>query len=285
VGALLHGEAQIELLARARRAEQLLGALSERAMRRAVVVESLQGLEGPALVALLALWLERSAEGQGSARAVLQELALEPNAFRELPYSLAQAAYSAAREAGLEAVARLFLGEPLQLNPSLDEAFTGNDHCDLAVGVRRAAARGRDRFLLDRLLHDRDHRVIRLLLDNPRIVEQDVVRVAAMRPTRPEVLEVIARHRRWASRYLVRRALIFNPYTPVPIGRGLLPTLMAQDLRMGLEQGLFRAELVELARELIKGRPVASPPPRPGRVELDPEAIDGELTLATEEGL
>jgi hypothetical protein len=57
-----------------------------------------------------------------------------------------------------------------------------------------------------------------------------VVKIAAMRPTRPEVLEVVARHAKWSARYRVRKALAFNPHTPAPIARRLLPTLMRQDL-------------------------------------------------------
>lgn len=86
------------------------------------------------------------------------------------------------------------------------------------------------RLVLDRLLHDRDPRVIAALLDNPRLAERDVVKIAAMRPTRAEVLACIAGHPRWATRYRVRKALAFNPATPLPLARALLPTLLHQDL-------------------------------------------------------
>ena len=63
------------------------------------------------------------------------------------------------------------------------------------------------------------------------LVERDVVSVAARRPTRSEILEIISRHRKWASRYRVRKALACNPYTPHQISRRLLSTLMYQDVR------------------------------------------------------
>ncbi len=211
--------------------ERHLEAVRERPMRRTVVCDALLSLQGPALVAFLALLLERSAAGNGRARAVLQELALEPHVFAEMPYDRVTEAYRLARQSDLDAVAEMFLSARAQSNPTVDEAFTGNDHLDLPLGIRRSAARTQDRFLLDRLVHDHDHRVIALLLDNPRVVERDVVRIAAMRPQRPEVLEVIARHRRWSSRYPVRKALACNPYTPQPIARRLVPTLLKQDRR------------------------------------------------------
>lgn len=84
---------------------------------------------------------------------------------------------------------------------------------------------------LDRLLHDRDPRVIGALLNHPRLVEADVVRVAAMRPTNTAILEKIATHPRWGQQYRVRKALAFNPNTPPALARQVLPTLLAQDLK------------------------------------------------------
>ncbi len=233
--------------------EKRVHSLPERAMRRAVLREQVVGLHVPELVALLALATERGRHGRGTARELLQELALEPTVFRELPYETVQTAYALAHERQLPGVAAMFLSARERHNPTVEEAFRGNEHLDEPVGIRRGWARGRDRNRLDRLLHDRDWRVIRLLLDNPRIVERDVVKVAAMRPTRPEVLELVAQHRRWASRYPVRKALALNPYTPTPIVRRLLPTLMKQDLRFGLQAGVFEADIQVEAGRLLRG--------------------------------
>ncbi len=230
-----------------------VAALREGPMRRAVVCEAVRAMAPDALVGLLALLLERVRDGDGDARAVLQQLALEPTVFEELPYADVQAAYAAAHARGLSAVARLFLGSP-PVEPLVEEAAR-NQHLDLPLGNRRALARGRDRNTLDRLLHDRDHRVVQLLLDNPRLVERDVVRIAAMRPTRPEVLEVVARHPRWSARYAVRKALACNPWTPPALSRRLLPTLLRQDLRLALEAGVLDPEMAAEARALLGQAP------------------------------
>jgi len=232
--------------------ERRVHSLPERAMRRAVLRERVLALIVPDLVGVLAVAGERGRHGRGTARELLQELALEPTVFRELPYDRVQLAYKLAVERELEQVAAMFLSARLQGNPSVEEAFKGNEHLDEPVGVRRGWARGSNRDRLDRLLHDRDWRVIRLLLDNPRVIERDVVKVAAMRPTRPEVLELIATHRRWASRYPVRKALALNPYTPTPIVRRLLPTLMRQDLKLGLKAGVFDDALMTQVRGLLQ---------------------------------
>jgi hypothetical protein len=235
------------------RLEKRLKALPERSMRRAVLVERVNRLEAPELVVFLSCLQERTRCGLGQARKVLQELALEPHVFNDLPYDRVQEAYRVAQKADLSQISTMFLSSVLEINPTINEAFTGNDHMDLPLGIRRSAARGRDRYKLDRLMHDRDHRVIANLLENPLIVERDVIRIAAMRPTRPEVLSVIAAHRKWASRYRIRKALACNPYTPGPISLRLLPTLLKQDLRIALEAGVLPQEMLGEVRKLIRG--------------------------------
>ena len=81
-----------------------VAALREGPMRRAVVCEAVRAMAPDALVGLLALLLERVRDGDGDARAVLQQLALEPTVFEELPYADVQAAYAAAHARGLSAV-------------------------------------------------------------------------------------------------------------------------------------------------------------------------------------
>ena len=250
---LLHGEERWWIQQQVEDLGRRVMALQEREMRRAVVLEVLSSLDDAELVALIAVLLERVEDGHPPSRAVLQEMALEPVLFSEMPYERLRSAYGLAREEGLTQVASFFLGDRSRDNPTVEEARTDNAHLEMPLGLRRAAARTGDRFVLDRLLHDRNHRVIALLLDNPRLVERDVVKIAATRPTRPEVLELVARHRRWSSRYRVRKALACNPYTPVPIARRLLPTLMRQDLRdllltQGVDEGLRAAALELLQR-------------------------------------
>ena len=82
------------------------------------------------------------------------------------------------------------------------------------LGVRRSLARRNDIGLIERLLGDPDPAVVENLLNNPRITELEVVRMAARSPVREEVLAAIARHPRWGIRHRVRVTLAHNPGTP-----------------------------------------------------------------------
>jgi hypothetical protein len=269
------------------RLERLLEGVRDRGFRRTVVCDAIRDLDPEPLVATLVLLHDRGRQGQHRARAVLAELALEPVVFDEMPYTRVAAAYALAHAHGHDAVARMFTSTVERNNPTVDEAFTENEHLEAPLGVRRAAARQQDRFMLDRLVHDRDWRVIAALLDNPRMVERDVVKIAAMRPTRAAVLEVVARHGRWSSRYRVRKALCFNPYTPAPIARRLVPTLLRTDLHDLIGLGRLPDDLRDHARALLDARPEDDGVDGPYRATVDLSADDlataGDLTTLLDE--
>lgn len=204
-------------------------------MRRGVLEAQVALMSDSELVGSLVLLVRRVSEGRPGARLLLMELALDDSVLSALPYERKAAAYALARAVGALGVARMFLSSQPRENLSADEATEGNEHLSMPLGVRRSAARTRDRLLLDRLVHDRDPAVIAMLLENPRIVERDVVRIAAMRPTQPDVLAVLARNPRWSSNYRVRKALACNPWTPRPVALRLLPSLLVQDLRLALQ--------------------------------------------------
>ncbi len=228
-------------------------AIRDRSMRPQVVQGFLVELDNALLVCSLRELISSSEHGSRTARTVLVELGLDPGLVASLEYERIQNLYSLATDANFPEVAAIFLG-PRVNRKRLRKAWPENQYMDIPLGNRRQAARGRDRFKLDRLLHDRDHRVIQILLDNPRVVERDVVRIAAQRPTRPEVIRCVSSHRRWAACYPVRKALAANPYTPEDIAIGLLPTLLLQDLKFIISSGILLPEVHQAAEATLKRR-------------------------------
>jgi len=105
----------------------------------------------------------------------------------------------------------------------------------LTLGERKSLARKPDRALLERLVHDPHPDVIRRLLANPRITEEDVVRLACKRPARADVLTEIARTPRWVHRPRVRLALMLNPGTPFEVAAPIAALLLRHELRLVAE--------------------------------------------------
>lgn len=130
---------------------------------------------------------------------------------------------------------------------------------DIPLGRRRSMARTGIITVLDRLLLDNDVAVIRNLLANPRLTETEVVRLAARTPNTSAILSLVASHRRWISRYAVKKALVYNPYTPISISAPLLRFLLREDLvelsRRSSVNCILRRSAGRLLEELKEDEP------------------------------
>jgi len=93
---------------------------------------------------------------------------------------------------------------------------------EVTVGERRSMARSHNRKVLEKLLRDPHPLVLRQLLGNPRLTEDDIVRLAARRPLHSAIVEVLAESPRWLRRPRVRLTLLLNPGTPEPVSMPLL---------------------------------------------------------------
>jgi hypothetical protein len=125
----------------------------------------------------------------------------------------------------------------------------------LTLGERRALARRPNRKAMDKLLADPHPAVIRTLLGNPKVVEDDVVRVAARRPNNADVLAEIARSSRWAHRVRVRMAVILNPDTPIELTVPMLALLVRTELRQVVQTTYLAPMLRAAAGDLLARRP------------------------------
>jgi hypothetical protein len=128
----------------------------------------------------------------------------------------------------------------------------------LTLGERRALARRPTRKAMEKLFADPHPMVIRTLLANPKVVEDDVVRLAARRPVDPDVLAEVARSPQWAHRVRVRMAIVLNPDTPVELSVPLLTLLVRPELELVSGASSLAPTLRAAALDLLERRP----PPR-----------------------
>lgn len=88
-----------------------------------------------------------------------------------------------------------------------------------------------DREARSILIRDSNRVVATAVVHNPRITEQEVENIAAMRTVADEVLRLIALNRNWARSYPIIHNLVRNPRTPVPTVIGTLPRIRTKDLK------------------------------------------------------
>jgi hypothetical protein len=161
--------------------------------------------------------------------------------------------YHEAARKKYQAVCNLFrVIRPAKTPDGDEDAFYQYGLTTLTVGERTSAARSFNVDLLFRVGYDVDPRVIRQLLQNPRMTEKLVVDIAARRPNRAPVLTEIYHSDKWRARPQVRVALVRNPYTPPQIALALLPTLMRQELREVLFDGGLHPEVREAAESAMQ---------------------------------
>ena len=126
---------------------------------------------------------------------------------------------------------------------------------ELTLGERKSLARTPNRRAFDKLIADPHPQVITLLLANPKLTEDDVVRMAARRPARLEVLDAIAQQGRWLSRPRVRLSLLFNPGAPPAITMPLLAVCTRNELTEVLHHSESSPVLRGAALELLERLP------------------------------
>jgi hypothetical protein len=215
-----------------------LKAIREPEMRVAALVEALSAGDPGHWVEVFASIVRRvHTTDDADAQAALEAIAHAAGAER-LPYPARQRLYEAAARLGHRVVARMFLAaSPVtmpedqrrkQLAPERALRSSGKP---LTLGERKSLARTRRRDLILLVIRDPHPDVIAILLTNPHVIEADIVHIAARRPALPDTLIKIAEHARWSVRHAVKRALVWNPSTPLDVAIRLATTLRPAELK------------------------------------------------------
>jgi len=257
-------------------------ALPEPGIRSRVVAEKLRSYDAELSLALLSSLLERSIERESKAQQLLLDLCTARPLATVLGYENTRRVYELAHSRGEERITQLFLFSENEGARSPGKAFLDRENDKVpneSLGWRKRCARDTDRLKLDRLLFDRNPAVIRLLLRNPRIIERDVVKLAAMTPANPQCLHEVFANERWLRRYHVKVALACNPYTPVDIALACVPHLMVPRLKYLATNSKTHPTIRAMAVEILSRRGVQlsmrARPPEPAQEQQ--EQNDGFL--------
>ncbi|MFV8753387.1 hypothetical protein ACNOYE_22790 [Nannocystaceae bacterium ST9] len=210
-----------------------LAVLPEQAMRVAALCERLLACE-PGEAAWLLDALATAGRAGGLPYDVSLLAAIELAGSERLTYDQRRAIYEAAERLGLEACKELlFSSAPamLERDAAAPRALTPGTR-PLTLGERKSLARSWKRDVLERLLVDPHVDVIELLLANPRLTEDDVLRIATARRSSAGVLELIMNSRRWSVRARVRQALLRNPKLPEAMALRLVGLCNRTELRV-----------------------------------------------------
>ncbi len=236
-----------------------LEGLPEAAMRREALLVELEGREPEPAYRLLSGALARS--DLETLERTAHEVLARGGALRPFAYALRAALYAEAAARGDTFVARLLRSPQAAESMADPSAALPRDVAELPLGRRRSLAKGDDRHLLEKLLLDPDAIVVGHLLENPRIREDDVVRLAARRPVPAPTLGAIHASRRFGARPRVRQALAGNPYCPTDVALEAMAPLPGPVLRDLARDETLHPDVRRHAREQLDRR---SAPAREG---------------------
>lgn len=215
----------------ARTVAQRLAVLPERAMRMARLAEIVAAAD-PNDAAWLLDALATAGRAGGPPFDVSLLAAVDLFGGDRLAYDQRRAIFEAAEARGLAACTDLMMSQDQVADEQVaaPRALVPGTR-PLTLGERKSLARSWDRNVLERLLVDPHTDVVRLLLSNPHVTEDDIVRIATARNTSAAVLDLILRSRRWGIAPRIRRALVRNPQLPLATALRLLGLLNRRELR------------------------------------------------------
>lgn len=151
-------------------------------------------------------------------------------------------------------VDRTFLAPPLRRTA---ERILAIRMQEMTLGEKISLARVASRGVINSLRRDESGMVVRALLQNPRLVEEDVIVIASSTRTPRPILEVISRDARWSSRPAIRKAIARHPETPLQTSLRLIQTMSDQDLKEILRAahlpGLIRVSIQRLIESRRRG--------------------------------
>lgn len=227
--------------------------VKDRRMRTAMIGEILRDFPGEEIVEVLRVISDRAERKRPKYQEVYFSL-MDPEFLTELlgPEKVEEVR---ARAREMESV------QVLHLFASSDPGGGITGDCEvpdgleyLTLGEKKSLARGERSLTWEKLLLDLDHSVIRNILRNPRITEREVLRISSRRPCPGAVLKEVYQNQRWIQRYRVKRALVFNPYTPVAISKSLIGSLLISDLQEAARDGGLDSSVRGWASDLLKKR-------------------------------
>lgn len=121
---------------------------------------------------------------------------------------------------------------------------------DLTLGEKMTLARTAPRALIPLVKHTDDPEVFAAMLQNPKLVEADLIQLINDELTPPEILRIIGSHWRWSTPYFIRLALVRNPRTPLSLSLAFVSKLQKPDLEL-IAASSACGELVRRAAERI----------------------------------
>ncbi len=124
----------------------------------------------------------------------------------------------------------------------------------LSVSQKVAAALRGNKELRTLLVRDSNRVVASAAIRSPRVTEQEIVTAAQSRSVADEVIRIIANSKDMVRSYGVKKALVNNPKTPLPVAMRFLSLLRAADLKAVAKSKNVNTAVANQAKRLVAAK-------------------------------
>ncbi|MGH9750727.1 MAG: hypothetical protein ACRD5D_03125 [Candidatus Polarisedimenticolia bacterium] len=147
------------------------------------------------------------------------------------------------------------------------ERLLGTRLPEMALGEKVTLARLAGRGIIAALRREGTPLVVRALLQNPRLIEEDVLAITASQRSAGEVLRAIAEEPRWSTRPPVQKAIARHPETPKAVALRMVQSLGTAALKELLRTPKVPRLVKAAAERIIEARQTRAPAPSGGDAE------------------
>ena len=135
---------------------------------------------------------------------------------------------------------------------------------ELAIGEKISLARIASRGVINVLRRDENPMIVRALLQNPRLREEDALAIAGGAGAPAPVLQTLAEDSRWSTRPALQKAIARNPVTPPAVALRIIQGLSTRDLKELSQTPRVPALIKVAAQRLIEARKRPARKAKPG---------------------
>lgn len=131
---------------------------------------------------------------------------------------------------GVKDTERLAVPKELVEDKKVDEQNIYKIVGSLSMGQKVKLALSGNKSAREVLIKDSNKMIAVAVLKNPRITEEEVLRLTSSRGTPEDLLRQVARNKEWVKNYNVKLGIITNPKTPLTISVKMLDHMYDKDL-------------------------------------------------------
>jgi hypothetical protein len=152
---------------------------------------------------------------------------------------------------------------PLDFELSLDGLPLANDESDANIGSRIASLPPKEKIKYalfgtrearSILIRDTNREVARAVLRSPKLKDNEIEAISAMRSVSEDILREIGNRREWLKNTIIVNNLVKNPKTPASISQNLMSRLRTQDLMLMTRDRSIPDATRNNAQRLVKQR-------------------------------